>query len=186
MIRKTMSSIIFLFIAGSLMACSNTRSTRRITMDPATTKASDQVGAREYAVIEFEPGSSSLTEESREKLRSIATRAENAKKVEDIKILAWADREYPGEGMRASRGDVNVASARAEAIEDFISDDLNGSVDVDTYNMAKRPNALSRMFNTEDNEIKNVFERSGAAPSGSDNTLTGKASKALVLLDYTE
>lgn len=185
MLRNALLTTTSLFLVAGLAACSSTRKTSDATIDTKTSTAASSVGAREYAVIEFKPGSSQLTESSREKLRSIAARVESARKVEDVKVLAWADREYPAEGVKASRSDVNVASARAEAIEDYL-EDLNMDADVDTYNMAKRPNALSRVFNTEDNEIKSVFERSGAAPTDSGHLISGKASKALVLLDYNQ
>lgn len=152
----------------------------------STSRAAAATDAQSFVTIEFEPGQATLTESGKEALRALAAQAPEDK-VNDVKVLAWADKEYPSEGQKAAKQDVDLAEDRADAIKNFIKDDLNYSVNVDEHNMARRPTKLSELLKTRDFAVKRDLEQSGDIPVSQqdESILNGsKASSALVLVTY--
>ena len=140
-----------------------------------------------YAVLQFDKGTQRLSNASKKDLREFVTSAQReGREINDIKILAWADREYPATGVKLTDRDVKMANERSESIEKYLKDDLNTNGDYETYNMAKRPNKVSEFFKGDDYKTKRIFERSGAAPAGTDmqSFMNSKASKALIMVNY--
>jgi hypothetical protein len=163
-------------------SCQHTKDTRR--EDSNVARATAQAGGRTYTEISFKNGSDELTDTSREKLRELtAEAARQGKKVDEIKILSWADVDYPAEGQKVSDKQVTLAKDRAKNIEKYMKDDLNAKGDIDTYNMAKRPYKLGEIFKTDDYEVKEIFERSGAAPTAG-RMPSKKMSKAVIFVKY--
>lgn len=142
-----------------------------------------------YAVLEFNKGTQRLSDASKRELKEFIISAQKeGKTIDDIKILAWADKEYPAKDMNLSDRDVKMATERTKSIEKYLKDDLNTDGNYATYNMAKRPNKVSEFFRGDDFKTKRIFEKSGAAPAGSQLTafMNSKASKALIMVDYEE
>jgi hypothetical protein len=88
--------------------------------------------------------------------------------------------------VKLSDHDVKIATERSKAIEKYLKEDLKADGDYATYNMAKRPNKVSEFFRADDYKTKRIFEKSGAAPSGTELSafMNSKASKALIMVDY--
>lgn len=153
-----------------------------------TAKAAAEVGGTHYATLEFEKGTSKLSEASKANLNALATRASrDGRKIEEIKILSWADQEYPDRVKgKAKTSEIILAKERGEKIKEYLKDDLHAREDIDAFNMAKRPNLLSKMFKDEDFSVKDAFEKSGATGTklNDGNISYSKASKALVIIDY--
>jgi hypothetical protein len=148
-----------------------------------------EVAGPHYTTIVFNKGQSTLSSINKENLRTLATRADKANRpVSEIKILAWADTEYPDKisGM-ASTADIILASERARIIREYLEEDLKAR-EVDSYNMAKRPGLVSKIFKNDEYKLKEAFEKSGTTgsklPDGSVSYT--KASKALVIIDYSD
>ena len=156
------------------------------TRESATSRAAAMSGGSEFAVVEFEKGSYALTSEGRATLQKVANITKNeGRDVNEIKVLAWADREYPADGSRANSRDVNLADDRASVIKTYLKDDLNADMDVDKHNMAQRPGSFSELVKTDDYKIKNNFENSGAAPTTANtDDLRTKVSKAIIVIKY--
>lgn len=154
-----------------------------------TTQAVTETDSAYYAVLKFDKGTQRLSEASKKDLREfVASAKREGREIEDIKILAWADREYPSKGVKLTDHDVKIANERSKAIENYLKDDLSTNGDYETYNMAKRPNKVSEFFKGDDYKTKRIFERSGAAPTDTDMQafMNSKASKALIMLDYKD
>jgi hypothetical protein len=151
------------------------------------TKASSVIGAH-YTTVLFEQGKARLSRDGKELIKSLVSKAhESDKEIEEIHILAWADKEYPEQGNKAaSTQDTILASARGQQIREFLEEDLNESEDIDSFNMARRPDFLSRLLRDDEYEIKKSFETTGATSSIlSDGSVSfTKASKALVIINY--
>ena len=140
-----------------------------------------------YAVLEFQKGTQRLSDASKRDLREfVASARREGREIDDIRILAWADQEYPQSGAALSDREVKIAKERSKAIEKYLKDDLNTDGDYATYNMAKRPNKVSEFFRGDDFKTKRIFERAGAAPAGTNMTsfMNSKAGKALIMVDY--
>ena len=74
----------------------------------------------------------------------------------DVKVIAWSDSEYPAKKQKQlSKKDRELAERRASMLEDFLKQNLK-SADVDTYNMAERPNTLENLFDTSDARLKRL------------------------------
>ena len=184
-----MNKLVLAFTAVAVLAgCSSTRKqASEITpRDADTARAAAMSGGSEFAVVEFEKGSYALTEAGRATLQKVANVASSeGREVDEIEVLAWADREYPVSGGKADRRDVSLADDRASVIKTYLTDDLNADVVVDKHNMAQRPGAFSEFVKTEDYRIKNNFENSGTAPTGSaPDIMSTKVSKAIVVIKY--
>ena len=140
-----------------------------------------------YTVLEFDKGNERLSDASKRDLREFVKSAKKeGREIDDIKILSWADKEYPGQGPALSDLDIKIASERSNSIEKYLKDDLKTDGDYATYNMAKRPNKVSEFFKADDYKTKRIFEKPGASPAGIQMTafLKSKASKALIMVDY--
>jgi hypothetical protein len=157
------------------------------TMNSETETAAMSLGAHASSQFAFEKGKTALSSEMQTELRKIVDQAKNSGKIGEIKVIAWADSEYPAEGTKAPKMQIKLADDRGEKIKRFLKKELKVS-DVAVYNMAKRPNSLQELFNTQTAKIKSKMETTGAAPTTKGDTgmfgYKGKASEALVLV-YT-
>lgn len=141
-----------------------------------------------YAVLEFDKGTGRLSEASKRDLKHFVAEAKKqGKPIDDIRILAWADKEYPEKGAKLSDKDVKMAKERSKSIEKYLKDDLKTDGDYATYNMAKRPNKVNEFFRGDDYKTKKIFERPGSAPAGTNLNafMKDKSSKALIMIDYS-
>lgn len=188
---KKMALTALLSIAA--VSCSSTTSTDNkapsLAEVPKAAQTSTANNDAYYAVLEFDKGTQRLSEASKKDLREfVASAKREGREIDDIKILAWADREYPGKGVRLTDRDVKIATARSKSIEKFLKDDLKTSGDYETYNMAKRPNKVSEFFRGDDYKTKRIFERPGSETKGNEMQafINNKASKALIMVDYKD
>lgn len=143
-----------------------------------------------YAALQFPRGRSVLTEANKKYLNDLARKASRTgREISEIKILAWADREYPGrKNEKAKTRDVILANERASAIREFIREDLHTNEPIDVFNMAKKPGLVAQLTKGEEYRIKQDVAQSGVSatrlPSG--ETSYTKAGKVLVIIDYKE
>lgn len=185
MVSLALASMSLVFAAG----CSSTAAKKKPDPATAATEAkATAVPGTLYTTVVFGKGKSYLDPVSKENLKELTTKAHRSKKpIDEIRILAWADKEYPDKVTgRSSTGDIILASERAQKIKDYLENNLEEKDDIDAYNMAKRPNIMSKVLQNDEFEVKEAFESSGATgsklPDGSISYT--KASKALVIIDY--
>src|SRR5262249_51801291 len=109
------------------------------------------------AGIEFAKGSKQLTSAQKAEIRDLV-KSSHAGGTTMIGIAAWSDTSFPGAKGELSKKDEELAEARAKAVKEFINEiDYGGSVE--TYNMAKGANWLSRALNTSDAEVKEGYTK---------------------------
>lgn len=175
--------------AAFAIGCSTWKKGEAVTQPvaPSTTavQAAADVQASNVAEIEFEKNSYTLNESMRESLTKSINEARKNGTIDDIKVVAWADQEYPTKQQKKlSKHDRDLAEKRGDSVKNFIKSSLNeGSVK--TYNMAKRPNSVSQLFNTTDTRIKTAMESAGIPQTNSSDAeagISGKASRAVVLI----
>lgn len=183
-VSLTLASMSLIFATG----CSTPIAKKKSEEKQITEVKKPLVPGTHYTTIVFREGKSYLDSVSKDNLRSLASKAHKEKKeIEEIRVLAWSDKEYPDkvEG-KASTKDIILASERAQKIKDYLENDLKETDDIDAYNMAKRPNLVSKLFRNDEYDVKEAFEKSGTTgsklPDGSVSYT--KASKALVIIDY--
>jgi hypothetical protein len=172
--------------AAFAMGCSTMKKeevSQPVTPSTETVQAAADSQASNVAEIQFDKNSYTLSESARESLTKTVSDARKNGSIEGIKVVAWADQEYPSAQVKKlSKHDYDLAEKRADSIKNFIKTSLNQS-GVQTYNMAKRPNSLSKLFNTTDTRIKTAMESAGIPQTNSaTDSITGKASHAVIMI----
>lgn len=188
-INKILKLASLAFAAGLITSCShNEKTADASTSLNNTDRATFIAGGSQYVVIEFAKGSARLSQDSKTALTRLTDVAEaDGRKLDEVKVLAWADREYPDSSAKATRQDIKLADERASQIKNYIKNQSTVMIDVDKHNMAKRPGVFSEIVKTDDYKLKTVFEDTGAAPVSlnPDAKLAGgKVSNAVILVKY--
>ena len=169
------------------VACSHQAKDADATSISSDSRAAAVAGAQKYVSISYAEGQTSLNETDKAAIRNLTAQVDE-NRVSEILVLAWGDKEYPADGVKASSRDIKLADQRTNNIKRFIQDDLDFDADVDRHNMAERPGAMAKLFRTQDFRVKNTMESTGEMPvtTGANEpiTLDRKASSALVLLKY--
>lgn len=149
---------------------------------PASEQAAAAMDASFVTDIAFRKNSADLTDEAREILRSMVLDAKSRGDLDEIKILAWADQEYPADHKKSlSEPSRKLADRRAANVESYLKS-LVRVRDVDSYNMAARPNSVAKLLDTSDARVKNAMEATGIPTTDTKASLTGKASHAVVMV----
>ncbi len=183
--------LFFAGLAASLMmissGCANNKKDNYDAPSKNVTLTSERTDAGEkkmnpFVVISFPKGSSSLSESNKMKIEKLTSSAQKKGEIEEIKVLAWADKDYPSAGQHAARSDIQLADRRADMIKNYIEDSLNTDADVDSHNMAKRPMVLSKYLKTDDYQIKSHIESNQEAKEFLDN----RDSKAVIMVEYED
>ena len=153
-----------------------------------TQKAGQNLGASQVVQVEFDEGKYNLQPGEADEIKNAINEAKKNGQIAEVKVLSWADQEYPAKGTKAPKSSVKLANNRADTIKTVMKNEL-GVKDVDTYNMAQRPNTIQELIKTNSAKVKAEMETSGAAPTKTEDTglfgLKGKKSAALVLV-YTK
>ncbi|MGE3974730.1 MAG: hypothetical protein AB7F59_09410 [Bdellovibrionales bacterium] len=175
-----------LLAMGFSVGCSSTqRADTKLaeTMAPEVKSAANVTDATFVTEVSFQKGSSQLTPAAKSRISELIRDARGSGEIEDIKVISWADQEYPSEeAKKLSSEQRNLADARNREIRRQIAA-VDGAIDVDAYNMAERPNALSRLVGTENAKLKKSLEVAGLPTTASKNkVVSGKASKAMLLV----
>lgn len=149
-----------------------------------TQDAADRLGATQVKEVSFDKSSDKLTDAQKADIRAAIQEAAQKGKIDEVKVLAWSDKEYPSENGKQTKEEVGLAKKRINYIKSFLKEELKIK-SVDTHNMAERPNSLEKMFNTSDAKVKNTAEASGAAPTEGNTgifDLKAQASKGVVMV----
>lgn len=192
LVSLALASMSLIFAAGCTTPAAKKKSAYQssaaATSAPVEKTRAPAIGGTEYTTVFFNKGRASLDSLSKQHLKDLISNAHKTRKeIEEIRILTWADKEYPDKVKgKASTSDIILASERAQKIRDYLELDLKEMEDIDSYNMAKRPNLMSKLLQNDEYKVKEAFESSGATgdklPDGSVSYT--KASKAIVIIDY--
>ena len=140
-----------------------------------------------YTTLLFNPGKSELGQENKQAIQDFKTELRRSNfKVENIKILAWPDSEYPENVKgKAARKEIDLAQERAQKVKEYLIKELKEDSSIDAYNMAKKPDLFSSFMRNDEYKVKKAYEESGTTasrlPDGSVSYT--KASKALIIIN---
>ncbi len=144
-------------------------------------------GGFSTAVV-FEEGRKELSPSEVKNLELFAARARrNQRLIESVKILAWADAEYPEKEEKAHPREIILAKERAHEIKGFLEEKTE-DLEIHAYNMAKRPGTLSSVTKNEEFALKRVIEEMGPTATKLENgeLSYSKASKAIIIVEYKD
>ncbi len=154
----------------------------------ANESAMRSVSPEQVTEVSFTEGGNLLSKSSQSDIDNLVMKFKKAGKIDDVKVLAWADREYPAEGEKADKKSVKLAERRSNAVKSYIKR-VHKIGDVETYNMAERPNSMEKLFSTSDYKAKTSVENSGNAPAKEElNFLKTNAhqGKSLIVVTLTK
>lgn len=149
-----------------------------------TQDAANRMGASQVKEISFEKSATGMSEKQKEEIRAAVNEAAQKGKIDEVRVLAWSDKEYPAEKGMQNKADNELAKKRAQEMEKFLKKDMKVST-VKTYNMSERPNALETFLNTSDAKVKETAENAGAAPTEGNTgifDMKAQASKGVVMI----
>ena len=148
---------------------------------PISNTVPKEVKAYMSADIQFQVGSSVLTEEAKSSLNTVLEQAKQTGKVDEVILLSWSDAEYPSKNLKKlSKVQRELAKLRNEEVTKYLKSVK--SVKVDAYNMAEKPNALSKWLNTNDNKLKKTLLSAGLPTTSKSTRYANKASHSVVLV----
>jgi hypothetical protein len=143
--------------------------------------AAKEAEASNYVEIEYKPGSAMLTDSAKSSLSSVVTQARQEGKIDEVIVLSWSDEEYPSkDAKKLSKTQDDLAKKRNAAVEQYVKSVRD--VDVNTYNMAERPTAFSKLFNTADSKLKDTMMTAGLSTSADSADYVNKASRSVILI----
>jgi len=180
-------SILFIIVIG-IGACSTVNKSGEsepTTLSSESKKNTNNKNATYVTDISFDKRSSKLDNSSLRKLNEILYRAKKYGEIDDIKVISWSDEEHPSTKQeKLSKIQKDLAQRRAENIKKFLKQNDN-SLSINTFNMAKRPDAISKLLKTEDVKTKRSLEAAGITKE-EDIKLPNKAGKSTVLVILKE
>jgi hypothetical protein len=121
------------------------------------------LGATTFSEVKFGLADSRLTEDQKKDLTSAIAAARMKGDIKKVKVLAWADKEYP---KTQTKHDPAVST-------------------VDTFNMTQRPSRIEKVLNTKDVQLKKQVENESATEDMSKNSafaLRDESSKVNILV----
>jgi hypothetical protein len=149
-----------------------------------TNKAAEEMGSNYFVEVDFQPGSEALSESAKSEIDKLLKRAGNAGEVNDVKVLSWADDEFPSKRIqKLTKRQRDLAAARNHSIGFYIE---TRGFDVKAYNMAERPNRAQELFKTADARLKEKMLAAGLPTTASDPQFPSKASHAVIMVSVHE
>jgi len=149
----------------SLAACSSTQKVEQPSVNPVdqNRNVNNKIGALNdaswYTEIDFDKGSAELNQHDNDGLDTLIRNSKNVGSVEEIKIISWADQEYPRQHQKSlSENQKRLADHRSENIKHYL-EARYAPLKIHVYNMAERPNSFQQLFETSDAKTKQIIER---------------------------
>lgn len=136
--------------------------------------------------LTFSKGSRNLSSAAKMELKELVNKARAKGKVDEVKVITWADQEYPSVHKKnLSEDQVKLVENRNKSIEEYLSG-LDFNLNLELISMASRPNAFRDMFSTDDAKIKKSLETAGIPNTDTTVKVPGKASKSIVIFIMEE
>jgi outer membrane protein OmpA-like peptidoglycan-associated protein len=136
------------------------------------------------AEFSFRKGSEELSPTSKKQLEEVSKKALTRGKIEMIKVITWADQEYPSAiKNKLSEKQQVLAKKRNETIKNYLKKiHPNTAGEIELISMAQRPSFMKNLLSSDDARIKRSLESAGIPDSESTTKKGGKASKSIVLI----
>jgi ABC-type multidrug transport system fused ATPase/permease subunit len=146
-----------------------------------TNAAAVEAEANTFVEIDFKQGSASLSNNAKSSLTGIIQESRQDAQADEVIILSWSDEELPSKNLsELSKAQRELANKRNANVEQYVKSMKD--VKVKTYNMAERPSAFSKLFNTADSKLKNSMLSAGLSTTADNNFFVNKASHSVILM----
>lgn len=183
-VKKYLLSLGFLMLL-SAVGCSHSPPTKSHAEEAegraVTNEAAREANAHDFVEIEFRQGSAMLTESAKSSLSSVLKQARESGTIDEVIVLSWSDSNFPSKNLKKlPKEERELAEKRNKSVAEYVK--TQRSVDVNSYNMAERPTAFSKLFNTADSKLKNSFLAAGLTTTADQSEYASKASRSVVLV----
>jgi hypothetical protein len=179
-----LSGLLALLMSGPSFAESVSGDVKGVFED-FKTKAFE-VTDKDTKAITFDKGSAKLSENDVSSIRALIRSARNSGKIDRVFVAAWSDKPYPVDNKaKLKDADERLATKRTDAIASVLRNMDVGNID--EYNMAKGPNWVQNLFNTDAAELNAAMKNKSVddqkvAKLGQYLKREGGASKAVVVV----
>lgn len=138
--------------------------------------------ASDVVEVEFNKGQTQLSVDAQKRIDALIAKANTKGKIDEIKVLVWADREYPSvHTEELSKDQRKLADKRGKEIKNHLKT-IADSSDVDVHSMAERPGLLAEWMGTTDARLKRSLEVAGVPNTDTSVKAPAKASRAIVMV----
>lgn len=144
--------------------------------------AAAELGRDVVVTVGYTPGEIQLSEEAINQIENALASARKTGTVKNVDVAAWSDSKYPQKGKKLTREQIDLAKKRAINVRRFI-DRIEPESQVNTYNMAKQPNAFQKWLNTRDVYVKNKLIAAGIVSRTEDDVIFDQTSSAMVFIE---
>ena len=131
----------------------------------------------------FKKGKSELSSSSKKQLNAINKKALEKGKIEIIKVITWADQEYPTAiKNNLSQDQQLLVEKRNEKIKKYLQKIASNTIhDIELISMPQRPSFLKNLLSSDDAKIKRDLESAGISDTETSSIKGSKKSKSIVL-----
>jgi outer membrane protein OmpA-like peptidoglycan-associated protein len=136
--------------------------------------------------FEFKKGQETLSPQSKKRIEELSKQALKKGRIEAIKVITWADQEYPSPKKKMLSSDqISLAHNRNTEIQKYLkkmypNQDVSGKIEL--ISMAERPTFYNKLISSDDARIKRSLESGGIPNPHTKNKTTGKTSRSIVLI----
>jgi len=157
-----------------------------IQQELPSTEAKQLAKAQEttfVAEFSFKKGKEELSASSKKQLDFLSKKALEKGKIEKIKVITWADQEYPSAiKNKLSLDQLALVNKRNEKIKKYLQKINPDKIhDIELVSMAHRPSFLKNLLSSDDAKIKRSLESAGISDTDSGSKKGSKKSKSIVL-----
>lgn len=137
--------------------------------------------------ITFAKGKAFISDDARKELQALQKKALAKGKIDEIKVITWGDQEYPSVHDKSlSESQQKLVKMRNDALEKYLDGLSQEDANIETFSMAERPDALNKLFSSDEAQIKKSLETAGIPNTDTSVKVPGKASKSVVIFIMEE
>lgn len=191
--NKLIGALCSLILIGVMAGCSSHPKESDV-IAPATHKSTEatvgieakQVAAEQNAEfvmeLSFKKKGKSLTKDHQARLNQLLSSALKKGEINEVKVISWADAEYPSAHTKKLLAEErSLADDRNRAIKSFF-EEKKMDVEIGTYSMAERANALTEFVGTSEARVKKSLEIAGIPTTDTSVKFPSKASKSIIMI----
>lgn len=187
-----MRYLILVFLSGFLIQCASRKEVPEVPDGAPAVAPEASIEAKQLAAqngsssvveIAFPARSAKLSASSIVRIGKLfkEVRGKSKSDIESVKVIAWADEEYPSVHTKElSKEQRELAARRGEAVKKRLEDLKISHVEV--INMAERPSVWQDWFQTSDHRIKKALETAGIPNTDTSIKQPSKRGHAIVVV----
>lgn len=150
-----------------------------------TNNVANDIQAHSFVEVQYKEGSSTLSNDAKHSLNSILKLAHEKGEIDEVLVLSWSDQNYPAKNSdELPQSQRSLADKRNISVKNYLTSQRD--IDVDSYNMAEKPSTYSKLFKTDDSQLKDSFLAAGLTTNSTTNHTYSKSSRSVIFVKLKE